>query len=161
MKVIMININSILGNIFTESNLGKKNFEKLKISRVDLEKRILRRKTNVGTDIGINLDSGIKLQNGDIIGNDEIKIIVEQIPEKVISVKLKENNQNVGIILGHIIGNRHRPISIENKIILFPIQEDSELEIFQRLFKDIINHIELKIEEEIFLPHTSADVHEH
>ena len=161
MKVIMININSILGNIFTESNLGKKNFEKLKISRVDLEKRILRRKTNLGTDIGINLDSGIKLQNGDIIGNDEIKIIVEQIPEKVISVKLKENNQNVGIILGHIIGNRHRPISIENKIILFPIQEDSELEIFQRLFKDIINHIELKIEEEIFLPHTSADVHEH
>jgi len=46
-------------------------------------------------------------------------------------------------------------------MILFPIQEDSELEIFQRLLKEIIDHIELKIEEEIFLPHTSADVHEH
>ena len=41
----MININSILGNIFKESNLEKNNFEKLKISRIDLEKRILRKKT--------------------------------------------------------------------------------------------------------------------
>jgi len=157
----MININSILGNIFKEKNLEKKNFEEIKISRIELEKRILRKKTNLGTDFGINLDSGIKLQHGDIIGNDETKIIVKQIPEKVISVKLKENNQNIAIILGHIIGNRHRPIAIEDKTILFPIQEDSELEIFQRLFKDIIDHIELKIEEKIFLPHTSADVHEH
>ena len=157
----MININSILGNIFKETKLENTNFEKLTISRIDLEKRILRKKTDLGTDIGINLDSGIKLQHGDIIGNNETKIIVEQIPEKVISVKLKENNENIAILLGHIIGNRHRPIAIKNKMILFPIQEDSELEIFQRLFKEIIDHIELKIEEEIFLPHTSADVHEH
>jgi len=160
-KVIVINIHSILGNIFKKTNLENNNFEKLKISRIDLEKRILRKKTDLGTDIGINLDSGIKLQNGDIIGNNEIKIIVEQIPEKVISVRLKQNNENIAILLGHIIGNRHRPIAIKDKIILFPIQEDSELEIFQRLFKEIIDHIELKIVEEIFLPHTSADVHEH
>jgi urease accessory protein len=157
----MININSILGNISQETRLESTNFEKLIISRIDLEKRILRKNTDLGTDIGINLDSGIKLQHGDIIGNNETKIIVEQIPEKVISVKLKENNENIAILLGHIIGNRHRPIAIKNKMILFPIQEDSELEIFQRLFKEIIDHIELKIEEEIFLPHTSADVHEH
>ena len=157
----MININSILGNIFKETSLESTNFEKLAISRIDLEKRILRKKTDLGTDIGINLDSGIKLQHGDIIGNNEIKIIVEQIPEKVISVKLKENNENIAILLGHIIGNRHRPIAMKDKVILFPIQEDSELEIFERLFKEIIDHIELKIEEEIFLPHTSADVHEH
>ena len=157
----MININSILGNISKETRLESTNFEKLIISRIDLEKRILRKKTDLGTDIGINLDSGIKLQHGDIIGNNETKIIVEQIPEKVISVKLKENNENIAILLGHIIGNRHRPIAIKNKMILFPIQENSELEIFQRLFKEIIDHIELKIEEEIFLPHTSADVHEH
>jgi len=157
----MININSILGNIFKETKLESTNFEKLIISRIDLEKRILRKNTDLGTDIGINLDSGIKLQHGDIIGNNETKIIVEQIPEKVISVKLKENNENIAILLGHIIGNRHRPIAMKDKVILFPIQDDSELEIFQRLFKEIIDHIELKIEEEIFLPHTSADVHEH
>ncbi|RZD37881.1 MAG: Urease accessory protein, partial [Thaumarchaeota archaeon] len=123
--------------------------------------RILRKKTDLGTDIGINLDSGIKLQHGDIIGNSETKIIVEQIPEKVISIKLKKNSQNLAILLGHIIGNRHRPIGFEDEKILFPIQADSELEVFERLFKEIIGDIELNIEEKIFLPHTSADVHEH
>jgi len=157
----MININSVSGNIFKETSLRNENFEKIKISRVDLEKRILRKKTDSGTDIGINLDSGVKLQHGDVIGNDEVKIVVEQIPEQVISVKLKENDQNIAILLGHIIGNRHRPIELKEKSIVFPIQEDSELEIFQRLFKEIIDHIELKIEKAIFLPHTSADVHEH
>ena len=157
----MININSVSGNIFKETSLRNENFEKIKISRVDLEKRILRKKTDSGTDIGINLDSGVKLQHGDVIGNDEVKIVVEQIPEQVISVKLKENDQNIAILLGHIIGNRHRPIELKEKSIVFPIQEDSELEIFQRLFKEVIDHIELKIEKAIFLPHTSADVHEH
>ena len=147
----MLNINSILGNIFKDTSLECAN----------LEKRILRKKTNSGTDIGINLNSSTKLQHGDIIGNDKTKIIVEQIPEKVISVKLKENDEKIAILLGHIIGNRHRPIAIKDKMILFPIQEDSELEIFEMLLKEIIEHIELKIKEEIFLPHTSADVHEH
>jgi len=157
----VLNINSILGNIFKDTNLEYESFEKLIISRIDLEKRILRKKTNLGTDVGINLNSSTKLQHGDIIGNHETKIIVEQMPEKIISVKLKENDEKIAILLGHIIGNRHRPIAIKDKMILFPIQEDSELEIFQRLLKEIIDHIELKIEEEIFLPHTSADVHEH
>ena len=157
----MLNINSILGNIFKDTNLEYESFEKLIISRIDLEKRILRKKTNLGTDVGINLNSSTKLQHGDIIGNHETKIIVEQMPEKIISVKLKENDEKIAILLGHIIGNRHRPIAIKDKMILFPIQEDSELDIFQRLLKEIIEHIELKIKEEIFLPHTSADVHEH
>ena len=75
-----------------------------------------------------------------------------------IAISMEENNNmnyfNTGV-------KKTEPIAIKNKMILFPIQEDSELEIFQRLFKEIIDHIELKIEEEIFLPHTSADVHEH
>ena len=84
----MININSILGNIFNEIDLENENFEKIMISRIDLEKRILRKKTDLGTDVGINLDSGIKLQHGDVIGNEKIKIIVNQIPEQVITVKI-------------------------------------------------------------------------
>ena len=74
----MININSILGNIFKETSSESTNFEKLIISRIDLEKRILRKKTDLGTDIGINLDSGIKLQHGDIIGNNETKLLLSK-----------------------------------------------------------------------------------
>ena len=157
----MININSIIGNIFEDEKLQKIEFEKIRMSRTELEKRILRKQTDKGTDIGINLDTGNHLHNGDIIGNEEIKICIEQTPEKVILIKLKKNSQNLAILLGHIIGNRHRPIGFEGEKILFPIQADSELEVFERLFKEIIGDIELKIGEKIFLPHTSADVHEH
>ncbi len=55
-----------------------------------MEKRILRRQTDKGTDVGITLDTGFHLHNGDVIGNDETKILIEQIPEKVISIKLKK-----------------------------------------------------------------------
>ncbi len=88
----MLEINSPVGNIFLDEgfdDINSGNFEKLKISRMELEKRILRRKTDRGTDVGLNLKSGIKLRHGDIIKNGDTKIVVEQLPEKIITVRLK------------------------------------------------------------------------
>ena len=161
----MLEVNSLMGNIFHDkefNDLKKENFEKLKISRMELEKRILRRKTDRGTDVGLNLDPGVKLRNGDIIKNGDTKIIVEQLPEKIIIVKLKNKKMaDVMVLLGHIIGNRHRPISIQGDEISFPIQADSEKEVFTKLFQSIINHIDITVEEQIFFPQLGADVHEH
>jgi len=68
---------------------------------------------------------------------------------------------DVMVLLGHIIGNRHRPISIKGDEISFPIQADSEKEIFTKLFQSIISHIHITVEEQIFSPQLGADVHEH
>ena len=161
----MLKVNSPIGNIFLDEgfdDLKSENLEKLKISRIELEKRILRRKADRGTDIGLNLEQGVKLRHGDIIKNGDMRIIVEQLPEKIITVRLKDKKMtDVMMLLGHIIGNRHRPISIKNDEISFPIQADSEKEVFTRLFQGIINHIEIKVDEQIFVPHSGADVHEH
>ena len=161
----MLEVNSPIGNIFLDEgfdDLKSGDFEKLKISRMELEKRILRRKTDRGTDVGLNLDPGVKLRNGDIIKNGDTKIIVEQLPEKIIIVKLKNKKMaDVMVLLGHIIGNRHRPISIQGDEISFPIQADSEKEVFTKLFQSIINHIDITVEEQIFSPQLGADVHEH
>ncbi len=161
----MLEVNSPIGNIFHDKgfdNLKSENFEKLKISRIELEKRILRRKTDHGTDVGLNLEPGVKLRNGDVIKNGDVKIVVEQLPEKVIIVKLKNKQMSeVMVLLGHIIGNRHRPISIQGDEISFPIQADSEKEVFTKLFQSIINHIDMTVEEQIFSPQVGADVHEH
>ena len=161
----MLEVNSPVGNIFLDEgfeNLKNGNFEKLKISRMELEKRILRRKTDRGTDVGLNLDPGIKLRHGDVIKNGDMKIVVEQLPEKIITVRLKNKKMtDVMVLLGHIIGNRHRPISVKSDEISFPIQADSEKEVFIKLFQSIINHIELTVDEQIFSPHSGADVHEH
>jgi len=161
----VLKVNSPIGNNFNDKefdDLKNEKFEKLKISRIELEKRILRRKTDRGTDIGLNLDPGVKLRNGDIIKNGDAKIVVEQLPEKVITVKLKNKKMaDVMVLLGHIIGNRHRPISIQGDEISFPIQADSEKEVFTKLFQSIINHIDITVEEQIFYPQLGADVHEH
>ncbi len=161
----MLEVNSPIGNIFVDEGfdeLKNGNCEKLKISRMELERRILRRKTDRGTDVGLNLEPGVKLRHGDVIKNGDMKIIVEQLPEKIITVRLKNKKMtDVMVLLGHIIGNRHRPISIKDDEVSFPIQADSEKDVFTKLFQNIINHIEITIEEKIFFPHSGADVHEH
>ena len=170
----MITISSILGNIFHDKEWNEKfdqvnktnSFETIKLSRSYLEKTRLRAKTNQGTDVGIVLNSGTKIQNGDVLlSNSDKFIIIQQNPEMVISVKKKDkteaNFDKILILLGHIIGNRHRPIRIEDNKIIFPILSESELDIFKKLFSSIIDHIDMKIEERIFEPHGEMNVHEH
>ena len=157
----MLKITTVFGNI-SDKKINLKNTERLQLTRTELEKTRLRKETNKGTDIGLALDSGILLHDGDILTEGNKIIIVEQLPEKVIELCLKEGwSVDTLILIGHIIGNRHRPISIEKEMVYFPIQADSEFEVFRNLFSEIINDIELSIEEMIFIPHTGADVHDH
>ena len=167
----MIAISSVIGNIFQDKELSDK-FEKfkktmdceiLKFSRSELEKTRFRKQTDKGTDIGCILDSEYKLHNGDVLdSNSEKFIVIEQMPEKVISVKVQTNSQDTLVKLGHIIGNRHRPIQIDNDgHIIFPILSDSELDTFKKLFSDFIEHLEMRVEERIFEAKNGMDVHEH
>ena len=165
----MLIVNTILGNIYKDDQLAKKiedskergKFRRLLLSRIEMEKTRLRKKTDDGFDIGFVLEPGTKLQHGDIISESDETILIEQLPEKTLVVKFKENRKGLFLLVGHIIGNRHRPISIRNETISFPIHDDSEMELFERLFHEVINEIDLSIDEQCFIPHTSMDVHEH
>ena len=162
----MLQISTIVGNINTKDFrfLQNAKFEKLKISRIDLEKNRLRRLTDSGTDIALVLEPGSHLHDGDILNKKGKYIVIEQIPEKVLTVKLKEKSKDkmeTIVLLGHIIGNRHRPISIEQRAISFPVQSEDEVEIFEKLLCNIIDEIELIKEEKIFIPHSGAATHEH
>jgi urease accessory protein len=170
----VIAISSVIGNIFQDKELGDK-FKKLqktmacevlKFSRSELDKTRFRKQTDKGTDVGCILDSEHKLHNGDVMySNPEKFIVIEQIPEKVISIKIKKieaNSEKILVKLGHIIGNRHRPIQIDkNGKIIFPILSDSELVTFKKLFSEIIEHLEMKVEQQIFEPRNGMNVHEH
>jgi urease accessory protein len=165
----MLIVNTILGNIYKDDQLAKKiedskergKFRRLSLSRIEMEKTRLRKKTDDGFDIGFVLEPGIKLQHGDVISESDETILIEQLPEKILTVKFKENRKDLFLLVGHIIGNRHRPISIRNETISFPIHDDSEMELFERLFHEVIHEIDLSIDEQCFIPHTSMDVHEH
>ena len=167
-------ITSVVGNIFRDMTLQSRfkkmksvgNYERLQISRLETERGRLRRKTDRGTDVGLVLKAGTKLQHGDVLLSTQEKlIVVEQLPEKIISIRLKKKSKNLTqlcVKIGHIIGNRHRPIVVDDKgIISFPILADSEVDVFRKLLHTVIDHIELKVEERIFQPTEGMDVHEH
>ena len=165
----MLIVNTILGNMYKDDQLAKKiedskeqgKFRRLLLSRIEMEKTRLRKRTDDGFDIGFVLEPGTKLQHGDVISESDETILIEQLPEKILTVKFKENRKDLFLLVGHIIGNRHRPISIRNETISFPIHDDSEMELFERLFHEVIHEIDLSIDEQCFIPHTSMDVHEH
>jgi len=168
----MLTITSIIGNIFDNKKLmtkfkqmeSRKSCERLKFSRLELERGRIRKKTDLGTDIGLVLDSGTRLHHGDVIVSNLKKfIVIEQLPEKVISIKIKnlKDNPSRSVTLGHIIGNRHKPIVINDDVLSFPIQADSEVEVFKKLLSGVMNNVELKVEEQIFQPQHGMYVHEH
>ena len=165
----MLIVNNISGNIYENDNLAKKiqeakqhgTFRRLLLSRIEMEKSRLRKKTEDGFDIGLVLESGKKLQHGDIILESSETILIEQLPEKTLTVKFKDNNPELLLLVGHIIGNRHRPISINNETISFPIHDDSEMELFERLFHEVIDKIDLTVDEQRFISHVGMDIHEH
>ncbi|MGI0094562.1 MAG: urease accessory protein UreE, partial [Nitrosotalea sp.] len=122
--------------------------------------------TDKGTDVGIVIESDIKLHNGDVLLDELDKfVIIEQMPEKVISISVRGDLNKVKRILpviGHIIGNRHRPIQIDDDgTIYFPVMADSEMETFSHLFGNLVNHMDINIQERIFEPESGVNVHEH
>jgi urease accessory protein len=168
----MLTITSVMGNIFDNKKLmakfkqmeSKKRCERLKITRLELERSRIRKKTDFGTDVGLILDSGTRLFHGDVIlSNTDKFIMVEQLPEKVISIRIRKLKKNPTglVILGHIIGNRHKPIVINDDILYFPVQAYSEVEIFKKLLVGVMNNLEIEVGEQIFQPQHGIYMHEH
>lgn len=166
----MIRITSVRGNINTDNKLNQyflsksSDIELLELTRLELEKTRLRKKTDKGTDLGIILKK--KLQDGDVLDSDQF-IVVKQSEEMVACITLQELPTSpaelYGLLasIGHIIGNRHRPISIENEKIYFPIHDESEIQTFEELLEKHAKRIRLKMNQQVFKPQDGMNVHEH
>jgi urease accessory protein len=171
----LITIDSIIGNINKNITLNekykemcyKKVCEVVKISRLESQRVRMRKTSNKGTDIALILPQGTHLRHGDVIMVTEQKmVIVEMEPENVAVIEIKDNIHDHDIIeipvrVGHTIGNLHRPLKLEGNKIYFPIQADSELEIFRKLFAPIAEHLEINNTKMIFEPEEGTEIHEH
>jgi urease accessory protein len=135
--------------------------ERLLVSRMEMERLRLRRRTDRGTDIGLVLEPGSRLHHGDLLAAKEKFIVVEQLPEKVVSISMKNDSMEkmVGLaaLIGHTIGNRHRPIAVDHDTISFPVQAESEVDAFRKLLP---REVELKVAEQVFMPTGEAHGHE-
>ena len=165
----------MIGNVNKDKKLkekydemvSRKSIEIIKISRVESQRVRMRKSTDKGTDMVLTLQQGTRLKHGDIIMLTENKmIIVELEPENVLMVEIKENLHEDDVVevpvkVGHTIGNLHRPTKLERRKIFFPIQADTELEMFKKLFAPINEHLEIKTTRMIFEPEEGAEIHEH
>ena len=168
----MLVINTILGNVYDESNLSQRiedarnnqTLKQLFLSRDQMEKSRLRTETEDGEELGLSFEPGTVLHNGDVLEIDSTLIVIHQLPEKIIRVSINEHHRSTSLLvqIGHIIGNRHRPISITpDGSIMFPIHNEDEVHLFEQLFFEIIHQITLNVEEEIFVPNDGMNAHEH
>lgn len=168
----MNKINSVKGNINTNPELNQRflslvksdELEFLELSRFELEKTRLRKKTNRGTELGIVLQKS--LQEGDVLDSDKF-IVVKQSKEMVACITLQKRPADstelfeILVYLGHTIGNRHRPISIEGGKIYFPIHSEEEIQTFAMLLSKYKEMIKLEAKQQVFKPQTGMNVHEH
>jgi len=155
----------IAGNVFDLPSSRPDDADIIRISRADMAKSRQRIKTAAGSDVGIILGRGTILRHGDVLQGDGLgrPIIVEQVPETVAQLRFENPDSKTLIIAGHIIGNRHRPVSVKEDggALTFPIQDRTELETFERLFAEMAGDVKISADEEIFIPHKGADVQVH
>jgi urease accessory protein len=171
----MITIDSVIGNMYHDSDLRKRYAEMsskslsefIKINRTEAQRVRMRKTSSKGTDIAVTLTPGTKLRHGDVllIANDKM-IIIELEPENVAVIEMKDNIHENDIVqlparVGHAIGNLHRPIKLEGRKIYFPIQADQEIDMFKKIFAPLLDHLEISQAKIVFEPEEGMDIHEH
>jgi urease accessory protein len=175
----MLTIDHVVGNIYNDAKLrttyrdfvSKQQDETFLITRTESQRQRMRKVSNKGTDIALNLQSGSQhLRHGDVLLlNDNQIVVVEIKPENVLQVEIlketltdsPENLLQIPVQIGHTIGNLHRPIMLDGSRIYFPIQAESEIEMFGKLFHPFHRHIEIQNKKIVFEPSETMNVHEH
>jgi urease accessory protein len=171
----MIHINKIVGNINSDLDLHEKyqdmmkkdKVEEIQLSRLEADRIRVRKLSNKGTDLALTMIPGSHINDGDVVLLTEEKmVIVKRESENVAIISLKNDISTQQILetaikLGHLIGNMHRPIRVTNNKVYFPIQSDSEIEFFKKLFHNLRQDIDIKNENIIFEPDLGYELHGH
>jgi urease accessory protein len=171
----MIHIDKIIGNINSDLHFKYKyqdmlksdHVERIEITRLESERSRIRKVSDKGTDLVLTMIPGSHINDGDVLLLTEEKMVIaKRVSENVAIISLKENISadqlfETAIKIGHTIGNMHRPIKIANGKIYFPIQAQSEIELFQKLFSNLRYNLDIKSENIIFEPQLGYDVHGH
>ena len=171
----MISINSIVGNVHKDFELGQKYremsekqlLEIVRIRRNEAQRVRMRKTSDKGTDVAIIFPQNTHIKHGDVLLLDNDKIIIVEVqPERVAVIAIENNIPSHQLLeiaakVGHTIGNLHRPIKIENHNIILPIQAESELGLLKKIIGSMTEHINITSTTMVFEAEVGAEVHEH
>lgn len=162
--VDFICIRIVFGVLFKVTKIiGRGNpgdMECIMLERREMQKSRLRKSTDQGTDIGMELPTGTTLYHGDIIQGDELAVMVLQNPELVGTIQTAGGAvpAETWMLIAHAIGNMHRPVSVGLGSISFPMQDPSEADMFTGMLKRFEHNLEITTARKVFVPHTLANV---
>ena len=151
----------ILGKL-EETDLSGRKLEYVDIEWHEAFKKIHRKVTDKGTEVGIRLDDSVLtrgLLQGDVIYRDEnLVIAVNTPPCEIIQVSLMEGHEKMAAKVCYEIGNRHAP--------LFWGEEDTFITIYNEPMMVMLSKIHgvtavKKTEKLDFDRRISASVHNH
>lgn len=110
------------GNIKTVDT-GNKIIDWLQLEWFETNKRILRKKTNAGTELSLKfLKENAELTQGDILFEDESNIIaIDVIPCECLVIKPADMFEMASIC--YEIGNKHLPLFYEDGELLVPFEK--------------------------------------
>lgn len=143
-------VNKIVGRIEDCETVGKK-IEKIGIEWYEQDKKLLKKVTDQGEEIGIRV--AVPLHEGDVLYADESRIVVvEVLPCELVEVKVA-TMQQMGKLCFEL-GNRHLSLAIEEHWVQVPYDEPTFLYLEKLGF-----HPEKKVDK--FLHYTVCHGHSH
>lgn len=116
-------IEKVIGNISNYDHAGK-TIDKVWIDWFETDKKLMRKTSESGEELGIRLESPIG--DGDVLFDDGEKVIVVDIlPSEVVAISV-ESMKEMGRLCFEL-GNRHLTLSIENNLVTVPYDEPTFL----------------------------------
>lgn len=135
----MLVVRQVVGNINSDATLAAAyttvaaagSLETVHLSQHDAQRRRLRVTTDGGTEVGIDISGG-PLREGDVLflSPDGRRMIVVRVePAEALRIRLGpgvsgEALFELGVRLGHVLGNQHWPVRVEGRQVLVPVTVD-------------------------------------
>jgi urease accessory protein len=122
----MLQAGEILGRA-GEARFRGRRVEHLSVDWVEASKRRLRRRTDAGTDVAVDVARGTYLADGAVLADDgERIVVVERRPERALVVRLDPGRPSgelarAAVLVGHAFGNQHVPLEVEGHEIRVPL----------------------------------------
>ena len=125
----------IIGNINEIDDLNGYHVETIYLNSEDMLKRILRVTSDHKREYGITLDNNEKLKDGDILYNEDKKLIVVKANSEDVLIIKPSSITEMGVI-AHALGNRHLQAQFEDDKMI--IQYDRLVE--EALKRENVNY---------------------
>jgi urease accessory protein UreF/urease accessory protein UreE len=128
----MLLVRDIIGRR-DEPRFARRRVERLPVAWHEASKRRLRRVTDAGTDVAVDLPRGAFLADGAVLADDGRRVIVaERRLEPALVVRFErgaapERVAEQALRLGHAFGNQHVPVEVDSGVARVPLTTSEEV----------------------------------